>query len=117
MKVAITGSRNWTRDETIYDALAGLPQGSLVILGDCPTGADRIALDACEILEIAHVVEKAEWAMHGRAAGPKRNGKMLDHEPHEVWWFHESLRASKGTKNCVKQARDRGIPTRGWGNE
>jgi hypothetical protein len=41
---------------------------------------------------------------------------MLNERPHEVWWFHPNLSRSRGTANCVKQATERRILTRGWGS-
>ena len=83
------------------------------ILGDAK-GADTLALRACKALKRKHIVECADWERYGKVAGPIRNGAMLDHEPDLVIWFSDNLEASKGTKNCVKQAEERDIPVRSY---
>jgi hypothetical protein len=107
--VVITGDRYWTNEEPIYRALETLSAPDLVILGDCPRGVDKIALNACDDLSLAHHQEEADWDRYGLGAGPIRNGVMLDHNPDELWWFHKRLSKSKGTKDCVIQALERDI--------
>jgi hypothetical protein len=47
----------------------------------------------------------ADWANHGKAAGPIRNRKMLDLKPDLVLAFHADLTNSKGTKDCSNPCR------------
>lgn len=108
MIVAITGDRNWTDPAPIRRALEGLPMG-LVVLGDA-RGVDTLAAAACQELGLRFVKVVAEWERYGRGAGPIRNAAMLDYNPEVLWYFHENLELSKGTLNCVRQARVRGIP-------
>lgn len=115
MKIAITGDRSWLSDR-FYDIHAPLDLYAadieLVVLGDAK-GVDSIARRVCESIGLPFVREEAKWNVFGRAAGPERNGRMLDHlsvaNDDEVWYFHDDLDNSKGTKNCVKQARTRGL--------
>lgn len=120
--IVITGDRTWGEDR--YDDVLGclrwanaIQDSVLVVLGDAE-GADFLARRACEFLGLDYVREEAHWRGLGRAAGPERNGRMLNHvqDPHydEVWYFHDNLRSSKGTKNCCRQAIDRGITVRSW---
>lgn len=116
-RVAITGSRDWGKRSgegfAVVDALVTLnPRTDFVILGDEPNGADARARAVCEELGLPHRVHEANWKTYHRAAGPIRNRAMLDDGPDEVWFFHDDLPRSKGTKNCVEQARKRGIPVR-----
>lgn len=121
MRVAITGDRNWTDQLAICDALETLdPETDFVVLGDAP-GADTIAHEFCEALGLSYRVHEADWDTYKRAAGPIRNGWMLDDlgkeslldpERREVWYFHDDLPNSKGTKNCVDQAIKRGVTVR-----
>ena len=54
----------------------------------------------------------ANWNLHGRAAGPIRNKQMLDEgKPDIVYAFHPNISESKGTKDMVRQAKNRGIET------
>jgi len=113
MKVLTTGSRDWGPDRyrQVYRALAALsPMWDEVILGDAP-GVDALAYQICRTLGLRYHREEAEWERYRKAAGPKRNAKMLDHQPDQVWWFHDDIVASRGTKNCVQQAQARGIHT------
>ena len=115
MKVAITGDRSWggSRYWEIYRPLAKLsPATDLVILGDA-TGVDAMALRACRELGLPYVKEEAEWARYRMAAGPIRNTAMLDHQPDQVWWFHDDLANSRGTKDMVAKAMVRKIPLMG----
>jgi len=109
MKVVITGDRNWTDRGKIRDRLSLLPPGSTVIVGGC-RGADQLAEEEAYKLGNTIILIRADWATYGRAAGPIRNGWMLDEEPDLVLAFHPNLAESKGTADCVRQARKRGIP-------
>jgi hypothetical protein len=111
--VAITGDRNWVDADAIVEALGTLsPRQDRVVLGDA-RGADRLAAYACVALGLEHSVHQAKWAVYGGAAGPHRNAQMLaDGPPDQVWYFHDDLARSKGTRNCVEQARRLGIAVR-----
>jgi hypothetical protein len=119
VRVAITGDRRWasTPENTVWDvldvvqALKTLDPESFVILGDA-RGADATARLVCEDLGLTYVVHRADWAKHARGAGSIRNRAMLDDGPDEVWYFHRDLAASKGTADCVREARRRGITVR-----
>ena len=106
--VLVTGDREWSNYLRIRDVLA-FTQPRKVITGGA-RGADKLAELACNELGIECIVIPADWATHGKAAGPIRNRKMLDHGPDLVIAFHDDLESSKGTLNCVNQARNRSIP-------
>lgn len=110
MKVLVCGDRNWTNRERIYERLAHLPGGSIVIHG-AARGADSIAGDVAG--ELGYEVERypAQWDVYGRAAGPIRNMEMLDRKPELVIAFHNNISNSRGTAHCLKEAVRRGIPT------
>lgn len=62
----------------------------------------RSALDRgvqCEVFQ-------AEWKNYGRAAGPKRNRKMLLSHPNAIVL---AFPGGRGTANCVQQARELGM--------
>ncbi len=109
MKVVVCGCRRWTDKTIIRKRLAKLPPDSIIIEGGC-TGADLMGrLVALEIgLEVVEF--PAAWKKWGKAAGPKRNIKMLDTKPHLLLAFHNDLESSRGTKHIVKEAIHRGIP-------
>jgi hypothetical protein len=105
----------------VFKALSTLdPATDFVVLGDA-LGTDSLARIACAALGLPHRVHEADWDRYHRAAGPIRNTAMLDDlgkeslldpEPREVWYFNKDLKNSKGTKNCVEQARERGLTIR-----
>lgn len=51
---------------------------------------------------------EAEWRKYGRAAGPIRNGKMLDEGAEQVIAIPDAQ--SRGTWDMVNQAKGRGVP-------
>jgi hypothetical protein len=119
MKVLITGDRNWQDRKTIHRTLRFIQMTnvgtdcahrSLVVIQGEASGADSTARDCARDLGIEVWSFPANWKKYGRAAGPLRNKEMLDREPDLVVAFHNDLSKSKGTKNCVGEAKKRGIP-------
>jgi len=109
MRVLVCGDRNWKDAILIQERLSQLPSGAVVLHGDC-RGADRIAGNVAEFLGLEVEKYPANWDKYGRSAGPIRNRDMLDTRPHLVIAFHDDLTKSKGTKDCVTEARNRNIP-------
>jgi hypothetical protein len=109
MKVLICGDRNWTDRTAIFNRMRKLPVGAIIITGGAK-GADSLAYDEAQFLGFTTMRFMANWRMYGKAAGPIRNRKMLDQNPDLVIAFHSDLEHSKGTKDCVAQARKRGTP-------
>lgn len=115
MKVLITGARDWEDEypiDVIIAGLASLTTGSNdrleIIHGDCPTGADSLADTWKDVVDVTPF--PADWGQFKKGAGPIRNRQMLDQEPELVVAFHDDLARSKGTKDCVDEARRRRIP-------
>ena len=112
MRVLVTGSRDWTKENVIQEELRALIPIDLLIFGDA-TGVDEIAWRAAEELRIPYLRIQANWAKYGKAAGPLRNAEMLERgRPSLVLAFHEDLQHSKGTKDMVKQAKATKIPVK-----
>jgi hypothetical protein len=110
LRVLLTGDRAWVDREVVREVLGLFPPGTEILVGDCPTGLDRMALGlACE-MGMRRRTFAADWHLHGLAAGPLRNKAMLDARPDMVVAFHRDLKRSKGTKDCVNQAVRRGLP-------
>jgi hypothetical protein len=83
------------------------PEATTIIEGGA-LGADRLARKAALSLGFSVVTVMADWSI-GKRAGPIRNGRMLDLHPAKVIAFHEDLPSSKGTRDCVNQAKARGV--------
>jgi len=112
VRVLICGDRNWTNPTPIQSFLSTLPPGSTIITGGC-RGADKIAEELATDMGIPVSTYPADWSQHGRAAGPIRNLRMLTQgKPDLVVAFHDNLEHSKGTKNMLKQATEKGVPTK-----
>ena len=105
----VCGDRNWTSRSVIERELKNLDKDVLVVHGDC-RGADRIAGEVAASLGLRVLAFPAEWAEHGRAAGPIRNQRMLlEAGPFIVLAFHDDVESSRGTKNMISAAKARGV--------
>lgn len=113
-RVLVTGSRAWTDAAVVRTALteawraAGQPL--VVVHGGCPTGADAIAaawVAEHEFAGMAAEVHRADWARHGRAAGPIRNAAMVAAGADVCLAFPAG--PSRGTRGCVELAKQAGI--------
>jgi hypothetical protein len=117
-KIIISGDRFWS-DKDLESKLEQLflkmPRNHdeswnvLIIHGACE-GVDMTADKVARRLGFQISSKPADWKTYGRAAGPIRNKEMLDMGAHAVYAFHQNFEKSKGTKNMIKQAEDRGVP-------
>jgi hypothetical protein len=123
--ILVSGDRRWTHPDRlaqVLDQAAAEAGGSVrLLVGDCPTGADRHAARWARQRGVAFQVFRARWrqmAAEGRprqAAGPLRNLAMLDALDQAdgarlVVAFHDDLARSRGTRHLVRAARGRGYP-------
>lgn len=82
-----------------------------LLVGDCKTGADAIALDVAITWDIVPTVVKADWEKYGKGAGPIRNAKMAKEaamareEGFDVCCHAFPLGESRGTRGCVEELR------------
>lgn len=77
-RILVTGSRDWPDEAAIRDALRAEWEPSAVLVhGACPTGADAIASRIWTGAGLPEERHPADWAAHGRAAGPRRNAEMV----------------------------------------
>ena len=116
------GSRAWTDCAPIEEEIECLPSGSIVLVGDCPTGTDRIVREfvvRSDKLRIADLlVFPANWDRYGKSAGPRRNAEMVRQLTvyHANGWqvraYAYPLGDSRGTQDCVKELQRAGIPTK-----
>lgn len=112
MRVLVCGDRNWSDMAVIRREMEKLPQGTVIIHGDC-IGADRIAGHYASAWGWRMQEYPADWLTYGRAAGPIRNRQMLtEGKPDLVLAFHRDLSQSRGTKDMVNAARKAGVEVR-----
>jgi len=143
-RVLITGSREWDIPGAVESALMDIyvreihsAQGwrLVVVHGDCPTGADRMARNwAMHMHELGWAVAEerhpADWLGpchegfcepgHRRAgrrgipycpaAGNWRNEQMAARGARESHAFYKKGAANVGTDDCASRARAHGIP-------
>jgi hypothetical protein len=114
MKVLVCGSRNWFDRGPIERELRKLPPGTIIVHGAAP-GADSLADSVARCLGFEVRVYPAEWATHGRAAGPIRNSEMLtkEHRSDEpidlVLAFAKDFSLARGTSDMMRKAREAGV--------
>lgn len=121
VRVLITGSRDWTDQAVLWEALdhvylneCGHPSVMRVVHG-AARGADSLAQAWYEDrLEMgwAVMIERhpALWNSFGRRAGILRNIEMVKLGADVCLAF--PLGESKGTRHCMAQASSSGIPVR-----
>lgn len=103
-RVVVTGGREYDNGAAVRAVLELEPIAELAA-GDA-TGADSLALTWAKHANVPHRRYAADWKKYGRKAGPIRNREMLDDfKPDCVIAFP----GGRGTDDCVKAARDRGI--------
>jgi len=110
MKILICGDRNWGQPDKIKKHLLKYNNNCDTIITGGANGADWYANLFAKELGLQTVVVEARWKEFGKAAGPMRNTQMLDLGPDKVVAFHSNIQNSKGTLNCIYQAKERGIP-------
>lgn len=108
MRVLVCGGRDFSGTDVAYAALDRLRREygfDVVIEGDAH-GADRIAGFWARKRRLDNLKFPADWAAHGRAAGPIRNQKMLDEgKPDLVIAFP----GGRGTADMVRRAETAGV--------
>lgn len=119
VRVVVTGSRRFPAaalvrvhlDTAFHQLLAG--DTLTVVHGTCRTGADAAAAVWCAYQRVigAPVVEEphaADWATHGRAAGPLRNAAMVAAGADMCLAFLDDT-PCRGTHATIHLARAAGI--------
>lgn len=112
----ISGSRTWpeTKRGPIELMMVGLTKTRSIpvrfFVGDCPSGVDKLALEVANKHGLECNIFVADWDRHGKAAGPIRNGEMIARSPDLVYAFRHNGH-SPGTDDCIRQAKEAGIPT------
>jgi len=121
VRLLVCGDRAWTDrallaatlDQVVAQHVGDQDvQGEQVVVieGDA-RGADRLAARHARARGWQLQTYPADWAAHGRAAGPRRNQRMLrEGRPDLVVAFHDELPASRGTADLVRRPRAAGLP-------
>lgn len=117
--VLVTGSRDWTDYEAVRRRLSRYPHGSILIHGDCPTGAD-MAADQYGRDNSWHVLPVPYFeATDGNdnrnallvAVAAAFVGTPLRRKYYEVTVeaFPPIENRPSGTRNCIRLAKEAGL--------
>jgi len=107
-RVLVCGGRDFNDHDRVFAVLDDVHQERWIseIIYGCATGADQLARDWARYRGRESTGFPADWKRHGKAAGPKRNTRMIEEgKPDLVIAFP----GGKGTANMVAQARAAGI--------
>lgn len=105
-RVLVTGSRNFTDRDLMFNELKKYTQETTIIHGGA-SGADSIAEEIAMSLGMDIIRVPAEWDKYGKAAGPIRNKKMLEFKPDVVIAF--PVGKSLGTRDMMRKAEEAGV--------
>jgi hypothetical protein len=112
---AVTGSRVWRDWRLLFDTLNLMPRDAVQFNG-LANGADGL----CRMFWTRTAGEDkirpfpARWRTNGRldrGAGVFRNTIMMEHMPQLVLGFLSHSGPSRGTRDALRKAHERGIPT------
>ncbi|HSM93365.1 MAG TPA: SLOG family protein [Anaeromyxobacteraceae bacterium] len=127
MKLLVCGSRDWTDYGRVFAEINR--EAPTEIVHGAARGADALADDAARDLGIHRVPFPADWAAHGRAAGPIRNRRMLAQARPDrglafgaLWWLWTKQDGAlgvvaaqwkrTGTGDMVQRMLDARVPVR-----
>ena len=108
-RIAFTGGIDFNDHNGIWDRLDKVraKHPDMVLLhGDSPKGAERIAACWANRRKVPQIVFKPDWARHGKAAPFKRNDQILDALPIGIVVFP----GSGISANLADKAKKLGIP-------
>jgi hypothetical protein len=110
MKILVSGDREWTDVDAIYEALKDFPSGTILIHG-AARGADTIAALIGDQLGF-DCRPYPYLSQYGRAGGPMRNTQMAQENPdiEQVIGFHNNIEESKGTKDMLRRVAPKYLP-------
>ena len=109
LRVLVCGGRNFN-GASLVNSLLGVihaRSGIAAIVQGGASGADELARWFAERKGIPCETFPADWEVHGRAAGPIRNQRMIDEgKPDLVVAFP----GGRGTEDMIRRAEKAGIP-------
>jgi hypothetical protein len=120
MKLLVCGPRDWSNRRYVSDTLDDYFRSSRQSVGDWEIitggakGVDTMAAEWARDHNIRCEVFCANWHLHGKAAGPIRNQRMLDQgKPDFVaaFGYDDRDELTPGTRNMVNLAKRAGVMT------
>jgi SLOG family YspA-like protein len=117
LRLLVCGSRTWTDAALLAEAVErvvaehGQGRAGVVLIEGDARGADRLAGTLARARGWELETYPADWQRHGRAAGMRRNARMLRQgRPERVIACTDDLAASRGTADMVRRAHSAGLP-------
>lgn len=106
--LAVTGGRDYTDQARVLFALdsAWAYLGEFHLVHGAARGADALAARWAVLRGVPQTPVPAQWHIHGKSAGRRRNREMLDRGIDVVLAFP----GGRGTEDMVNAAQERGIP-------
>jgi hypothetical protein len=114
VRILFSGSRTFYDDQVVILMLERLiektknPSAITVVHGGAP-GLDSIVGILAKSRGMQVEIHRADWHIHGKAAGVLRNQKMVDLGADLVVAY--PLPGGSGTQDCIQRAVKTGIPT------
>ena len=107
MKIAIIGSRTFTNYELFKLKCDNILSNSksITIISGGAKGTDRLAEKYAAEKSIPILIYRANWDLHGKSAGMKRNMLMLNDCTHVIAFWDGN---SPGTLHMINQTRING---------
>jgi hypothetical protein len=105
MRIVVTGGRKHTNELYVWECLDWFSRnvGTIEELIDgCAVGVDTFASNWTRARHVVNIRCPANWDLHGRAAGHKRNRFMLTKYLPDACLAFEG---NTGTRDMVKQAQ------------
>lgn len=114
--IGVTGSRSWDDEVHVRSVLENHTFGERrfgLVVGDCPTGVDRIAREYGQDVGCRIEVMMADWENQGKAAGPMRNQAIVDRLRGRAGSYLLAFPGpeSRGTWDTINRARKAGLAT------
>ena len=110
-RVIIAGCRDFQdyallKEKCEYYLQNKLQSDNVIIVSGHASGADSLGERFAQEHGLQIELHPADWAKHGRAAGPIRNKEMASVADALIaFWDGQS----RGTKNMIDQAREKGL--------
>lgn len=111
MNILICGGRNFNNHQAMNETFGLIEkyygQYEVTIISGCAPGADTLAIEYAERYNCNVKKFPANWSLHGKSAGPKRNQQMIDEGNPRLAIAFEG---GAGTKDMVDRCRKNNIP-------
>lgn len=107
MRIIVCGGRNYNNYERVCEVLNGIDREKSIktVISGGASGADALAKKWANAHNKEFQEFPANWSIHGKSAGPKRNQEMLDAKPQLVVAFP----GGRGTADMVGKALSAGV--------